>query len=160
MGRRRKPIETQVGNLTVFTTQNRLNEEKVIKTGKNQLKKPPEWLIDDVAKKEWRRLVKELEGIDLIGNLDRNNLCGYCNAFASYVKATKEMEGQDFCIERKTKEGITVIKNPLISTQKLYAEEMRKFASLCGLTVDARLKAAAAKTSKKEEDLRSRFGDI
>lgn len=77
MGRPRKPLTEQRGNLTVITMQTREAEEDSVTTDKNQLKRPPTWLIDNVAKKEWRRIVKELEKINLIGNLDRNNLGGY-----------------------------------------------------------------------------------
>ena len=41
-----------------------------------------------------------------------------------------------------------------------YAEEMRKFASLCGLTIDARLKAAAVKSDKTREAITNKFGNI
>ena len=51
-------------------------------------------------------------------------------------------------------------KNPLIDVQKTYAEEMRKFAALCGLTIDSRLKVAATKTSKQEQDITEQFGGI
>ena len=141
MGRPRKPLTEQRGNLTVITMQTREAEEDSVTTDKNQLKRPPTWLIDNVAKKEWRRIVKELEKINLIGNLDRNNLGGYCNAFANYVKAI-------------------VVKNPMVDIQRTYAEEMRKFASLCGLTIDARLKAAAVKSDKTREAITNKFGNI
>ena len=61
MGRPRKPLTEQRGNLTVITMQTREAEEDSVTTDKNQLKRPPTWLIDNVAKKEWRRIVKELE---------------------------------------------------------------------------------------------------
>ena len=63
MGRPRKPLTEQRGNLTVITMQTREAEEDSVTTDKNQLKRPPTWLIDNVAKKEWRRIVKELEKI-------------------------------------------------------------------------------------------------
>lgn len=160
MGRSRKPIETQRGNLTVITMQNRKKEEQDISTGKNQLKRPPDWLIDDVAKKEWRRIIKELEKINLVGNLDRNNLGGYCNAFANYVKATNILKEQAYYIDRETRNGVIVVKNPMVDIQKTYADEMRRFASLCGLTIDSRLKAAATKTSKSKEEIENKFGVI
>lgn len=160
MGRPRKPIETQRGNLTVYTMQNRAKEEQDATTGKNQLKRPPDWLIDDVAKKEWRRIVKELEKINLVGNLDRNNLGGYCNAFANYVKATNILKEQTYYIDRETRNGIIVVKNPMVDIQKGYAEEMRRFAALCGLTIDSRLKAAATRTSKTQTSIEDKFGVI
>ena len=44
--------------------------------------------------------------------------------------------------------------------QKKYAEEMRKFASLCGMTIDSRLKAAAMKVEKVKDEIKDEFGDI
>lgn len=160
MGRPRKPLEMQRGNLTVVSIEQRRLEEKQAKTGASQLSRPPDWLINDVAVKEWKRIVKELKKINLIGNLDRNSLGGYCNAFANYVKATDILKDQEFYIERKTRTGNIVVKNPMVDIQKGYADEMRRFASLCGLTIDARLKAAAIKTDKVQEDITRKFGNI
>lgn len=160
MGRPRKPLAEQRGNLTVLTMQTRAAEEESVSTGKNQLKRPPDWLIDDVAKKEWRRIVKELEKIGLIGNLDRNNLGGYCNAFANYIKVTNILKEQTYYIDRETRNGVIVVKNPMVDIQRTYADEMRRFASLCGLTIDSRLKAAAVKTDKTREDITKKFGNI
>ena len=149
MGRPRKPLEMQRGNLTVISMERRKNEEKKVKTGSSQLSRPPDWLIDEVAVKEWKRIVKELKKINLIGN-----------AFANYVKATNILRDQTFYIDRETRNGVIVVKNPMVDIQKGYAEEMRRFASLCGLTIDARLKAAAIKTDKTQEDITKKFGNI
>ncbi len=158
MGRGRKPVEMQKGNLTVFDGNKRKKEEESVTVGNEQLKNPPPWLIDNVAKKEWKRLIKELNKIDIVGNLDKNNLAGYCNSFANYQRATKELEEAPFCVQRKTRTGEITVRNPLIDVQKLYAEEMRKFASLCGLTIDSRLKAAVTKTKKEEDTIKEKFG--
>jgi len=160
MARPRKPLEMQKGNLTVITGQKRQAEEESVSTDKNQLKRPPVWLINDEAKKEWRRIVKELNKINLAGNLDRNNLGGYCNAFANYVKTTDILKEQNYYIDRETRTGKIVVTNPMVNIQKGYAEEMRKFASLCGLTIDSRLKAAAIKTNTTEEEIQRQFGNI
>lgn len=160
MGRPRKPLEMQRGNLTVVSIERRRSEEKQATTGSNQLGRPPDWLIDEVAVKEWKRIVKELRKINLVGNLDRNNLGGYCNAFANYVKATSILKDQTFYVERETRTGVIVVKNPMVDIQRNYADEMRRFASLCGLTIDARLKAAAIKTDKTQEEITRKFGNI
>lgn len=160
MGRARKPLDLQKGNLTIVNIERRKSEEKKVKTGSSQLSRPPDWLIDDVAAKEWKRIVKELKKINLIGNLDRNNLGGYCNAFANYVRATNILKDQSYYIDRETRTGVIVVKNPMVDIQRTYAEEMRKFASLCGLTIDARLKAAAVKTDKAQEEITRKFGNI
>jgi P27 family predicted phage terminase small subunit len=148
----------QKGNITLINGAKRRQEEESVTVGKNQLKRAPDWLIDEVAVKEWKRLIKELDKIDIVGNLDKNNLGAYCNAFSRYVKVTEAIAESDFLIEKETRSGPVLVKNPLIDIQKLYADEMRRFASLCGLTIDSRLKAAVTKTSKTENDLKEKFG--
>ena len=94
MGKTRKPIDMQKAHLTLVEKQNRKMEEESVTTGNNQLKTPPKWLINDTAKKEWRRIVKELNKISIVGNLDYANLGGYCNAYANYIKATDILKEQ------------------------------------------------------------------
>lgn len=160
MGRSRKSLDAQTGNLTVDAKERRAAEEQTVATDKDQIQKPPTWLIDSAAKREWKRVVKELDKISLVGNLDKNNLAGYCNAFANYLKVTKLLKDQDYCIERETRTGTIIVKNPLVDIQKSYAEEMRRFASLCGMTIDARLKAAAVKSEAEAENMEKQFGKI
>ncbi|MEZ3435729.1 MAG: phage terminase small subunit P27 family [Lachnospiraceae bacterium] len=158
MSKPRKPIDMQKAHNTILEKRNKKQEEQYVITGNNQLKTPPKWLINDVAKKEWRRIVRELNKIEIIGNLDYANLAGYCNAYANYIKATETFSGQEYCIERETRTGTIVVKNPMVDIQTTYAAEMRRFASLCGLTIDSRLKAAVTKRNKNDEELKERFG--
>lgn len=160
MSRSRKIIDMQKGNLTVSQQLTRKEEEASVTTSRSRLKRPPAWLTDEDAIKEYKRLAKELDKIGIVGNLDINNLAAYCNAYINYLKATDELAGQPFCIERETRTGTMVVKNPLIDIQTNYANEMRKFASLCGLTIDSRLKAAAEKTTKTEDTISQKFGSI
>ena len=44
--------------------------------------------------------------------------------------------------------------------QKMYSEEMRKFASMCGLTIDSRLKAATIAREGIDNEINDEFGDI
>ena len=160
MGKPKKPIDMQKAHLTLGEKQNRRQEEESVVTGNNQLKTPPKWLINDTAKKEWRRIVKELNKIDIVGNLDYANLGGYCNAYANYIKATEILKDQTYYIDRETRTGVIVVKNPMVDIQTNYAAEMRKFAALCGLTIDSRLKAAVTKTEKTEDMIQQKFGNI
>ena len=48
----------------------------------------------------------------------------------------------------------------MVDIQKGYAEEMRRFAALCGLTIDSRLKAGTVKANKQQEEIENRFGAI
>mgnify|MGYP000028356339 FL=1 len=160
MGRRGKPKDMQKAHLTQAEKERREEEERTVSTGNEQLKTPPEWLFNRTAKAEWRRITKELQKIEVVGNLDKANLAGYCNAYAAYRDVTEKLKGEDYCIERETRNGTMIVKNPLLSVQKEYAEEMRKFAALCGMTVDARLKAAVIKVDEKNQEIEDKFGEI
>lgn len=160
MARPKKPVKMQKSHLTQAEKETKAVEELSVTTGNEQLRKPPSWLVDSVAKKEWKRIIKELEEIEIVGNLDYANLAGYCNAYANYIKVSKTLKDENYCIERHTRTGIIIVKNPLIDVQTNYASEMRKFASLCGMTIDSRLKAAVIKTEKTEDAINQRFGDI
>ena len=160
MSRNRKPLELQSKHLTNAEKLQKEEEEDLLVLGKEQLQDPPDWLINDVAINEFKRIVKEIDKIDVIGNLDINNLGGYCNSYALYLKSTEELKGKSLMIRKMTKNGPITIKNPLIEIQKNYADEMRKFASLCGMTIDSRLKVATIKTTKQQEDIIDEFGDI
>lgn len=160
MGRQRKVVNMQSAHLTQKEKQKKKQQEREIITGNEDLAKPPTWLLNADAKKEWKRVTEELKKIELIGNLDYANLACYCNAYANYIKVTRQLKKEPYCIERETRTGTIVVKNPLISIQMNYAAEMRKFAGLCGMTIDSRLKAAVQKVDKKEEKLEQKFGAI
>lgn len=149
MGRARKPLAAQKGDLTVAKKVEMQQVEAAVTTGSEQLNRPPSWLIDKVAKAEWKRVVKELANIGIIGNLDLNNIAGYCNAYSLYRQAISAVAQPDFVFDKDS-----------VDVMKKYADEMRRFAALCGLTVDSRLKAGAYLTGKKEEDITEKFGDI
>ena len=74
MGRSRKPLAMQTGNLTKEIKEQKQNEEEIITTGNENLKKPPAWLIDKVAKNEFKRLTEEFDKVNMVGNLDLNNI--------------------------------------------------------------------------------------
>lgn len=160
MARQRKVVSMQTAHLTKAEKQRKQQEESEIVTGNGDLEKPPTWLINADAKKEWKRITAELKEIEAVGNLDYANLAGYCNAYANYIEVTKQLKKEPYCIERETRTGTIVVKNPLIDIQTNYAAEMRRFAGLCGMTIDSRLKAAVKKVDKKEEKLESKFGAI
>ena len=160
MARQRKVVDMQAAHLTKKEKQKKKAEEREVDTGNEDLEKPPTWLLDANAKKEWERIVAELKKIELVGNLDYVNLACYCNAYANYVKVSRKLKKEQYCIERETRTGTIVVKNPLVDIQTNYAAEMRKFAGLCGMTIDSRLKAAVQKIDRKEEKLEKKFGAI
>lgn len=161
MGRSRKPLSAQTQCITRADKERRKLEEKAIETGKDQLLTPPDWLTNVRAVKEWKRITRELLRLDVIGNLDIDALGCYCNALAAYIETTKELEGQPILVEKELSSGaIQMVPNPLYEAQRQHATEMRRFGALCGITLDSRLKAAAIKTAKVEDEITQEFGVI
>lgn len=161
MSRAKKPLAMQKGNLTVEQQNKMIAAEETIKIGKEHLSKAPSWLRDNVAKKEFERIVKEFDKVEIVGNLDINNIGGYCNAFSDYVETTKLLKKSSKIVKKTSAQGYEMdAPNPLIKLQKEYAKEMREFARTCGLTIDSRLKVAVVQTTKTEEEIDSKFGDI
>ena len=147
MGRSRKPLEMQKGNLTIEQKVTLEQAEEMVSVGKEQLTKPPTWLVDKIAKAEFKRVVKEMEKVQIFGNLDVNNLACYCNAFSMYRSVlimVKEYPAD----------------KDLADILKKHADEMRKFAALCGLTIDSRLKLGTNMSEQKDNEIGKRFGDI
>lgn len=162
MSNRRKPVSLQKGHLTVVTQQQRQQEEQAVKTRTDEIVSPPDWLVDKIAADEWKRILPQLLDIDIVGNLDLSSIAGYCNAYANYRRATDRLKVEPLVYNFTDKDsGIAHHReNPTVKVQTVAAAEMRKFAALCGLTIDSRLKAAATKTIKKSEELEDEFGVI
>lgn len=154
----RKPLALQRGDLTVVKKQELKQQEESVKTDHDEIMTPPAWLENAVAIEEWNRVVPQLLEIDVVGNLDRTSIGGYCNAYARWIKASKELEKMPLAYVDKAT-GRTKA-NPYIDIQIKYAQEMRKFAEQCGLTISSRLKAAATKTKQQENNIEQVFGVI
>ena len=151
----------QKGHLTVEQQLIKQEKEQLIAVGKNDLETAPDWLINDTARAEFARLVREFEKIDIIGNLDVNNLGAYCNAYAFYLNATELLKQEELVIIKPLPNGSKQrIENPLIKIQKNYADEMRKFGAKFGLDINSRLKSASEKIDKQENEVNQEFGDI
>ena len=155
MARPRKPLELQTGNLTVEQRKQKELEESLVKAKEDNIRIPT-WLKDKTAKKEFNRIATEMKELNIITNLDVNNLAGYCESFSNYIKATTKLNIQK-CMPNGS---YTYVENPLIKIQKLYAEEMRKFAGLVGLTIDSRLRFASIKAKEIKNEIEDEFGDI
>ncbi|MBQ3471366.1 MAG: P27 family phage terminase small subunit [Clostridia bacterium] len=92
MGRGRKPVEMQKKHLTQAEKTDAVRIEETIIVGNEQLAVPPKWLINKMAKDEFKRIVAEFEKINIVGNLDLNNIAGYCYAYAMERKTTTQLK--------------------------------------------------------------------
>lgn len=160
MARPKKPLAFQKGNLTTGTKLKKERAEALVSVvSSTALLKPPSWLLDEIAIKEYKRVVKEIVKLGILNNLDINNLGAYCNAYSLYLKATEELKTQPLTIVKELPNGCSnIVENPLIKIQKTYANEMRSFANLAGLTLDGKLKMGSQKVVEEKDELKKIFG--
>lgn len=160
MGRNRKPLALKQGHLTQEQIIKEQLKQGLVECSSKNIK-IPSWVKDDFAKKEFKKLSKLLEEIGIISELDINNLAGYCVSYSRYVQATNELQGKALTVTKHLPNGsYTEVENPLVKISKTYADEMRKFAGLVGLTLDSRMKVADTLLQKQEDEMTNEFGDI
>ena len=148
-------VSLQAENLTLATKDRRAYEEGLAASGKASIKKVPKsLLVDDIAVAEYKRVLKDLLRIDIIGDLDRSNLIVYCNAFSGYVRACEEMQQPDF-------DPIVANRpSPWYSIRDQERKAMEAAGKALGMSVSSRLSVVAKKADQQEEALKRAFGDI
>ena len=94
----------------------------------------PEWLLSE-AKREWSRIVPELQRLDLLTKVDRAALASYCQWWARWVEAEKELElwGLTFT----TPNGY-IQQRPEVSIAQKASDKCRAFLTEFGLTPASR----------------------
>lgn len=139
-GRKPKPVELRVieGN----------REHRPIP----QIPKPrakwipaPRWLSKN-AKKEWRRISRELYTLGLLTIIDRVALEAYCQCYAKWKEAEEKAELAVF----KTESGY-VGPNPFINIALKYAKELRAFLMEFGMTPSSRTRLSIDEGAEEDQ---------
>lgn len=108
----------------------------------------PSWLEEE-AKKEWKRLSKQMEQLGILTQVDMTAFAGYCQAYARWKDA------EEFI----TKHG-TIVKTPSgywqqvpqVSIAQTYLKIMIKFCEQFGLTPSSRSRIVSSEGDNKESD--------
>ena len=103
-------------------------------TPEKKAPKYPSWL-DGEAKKEWRRLVKQLEDLGLLTQVDMAAFAGYCQAYARWKEAEEFISKHGTIV--KTPSGYWQ-QVPQVSIAQTYLKIMHKFCEQFGLTPSSR----------------------
>lgn len=134
--------------------------EGMAPTSKNTtLKKVPvDFLRDNCAVQQYKRLAKILSKSGLIGNADKDNLIAYCNAWSVYIETQKAMDDPGSRFDDPEIEGKRQDRLFRKNTQAL--KTMSTFGNKLGMSVSARLQKGAAIVKQKQEEVEERFGAI
>lgn len=113
---------------------------------------PPPHLCDE-AKVEWGRVASMLYALRLLSEADIAALAAYCQAWATFKRATEALEvmskGDPLTkgLLIKTTNG-NAIQNPLLGIANKAAADMVRFAAEFGLTPSARARLSSASNEK------------
>ena len=108
--------------------------------------------LDTEARKEWRRIVPELEQLGLLTILDRAALALYCQAWSRWVRASREIDENGEILESKNGKPV---QSPWISLRNRAGQDMHKFLAEFGMTPSSRTRVTA---TRKPLDQSNPFG--
>lgn len=111
--------------------------------------KPPTWLSAEAAR-EWRRVAPGLTRLDLLKPEDRASLATYCETWAMFVLAQRDVarNGLTLVQTTTTREGATIEKpvaNPAVAIARAASRDLRAWAGQFGLSpaAESNVKGAA-----------------
>ena len=104
----------------------------------------PVWL-DLQAKREWARIVPQLDRLGLLTQLDRAALAAYCQTYSRWVKAEKILQVEGYTCE--TEKGYVMARPEVAIANKALAT-LKGYCTEFGLTPSAR---GRMHTGAKEE---------
>lgn len=111
--------------------------------------------LDDLAKKEWKRMAKELHQLGLLTNIDITALAAYCASYSLWVSAMLQIQKHGVLI--KAQSGFPM-QSPYLQIANKAQGEMRKWLVEFGMTPSSRagLKVDKPKSKSKTQSFRDR----
>ena len=107
----------------------------------------PKWLEPE-AKKEWRRLAKQMEAIGILTEVDMAAFAGYCQAYARWKEAEEFITQHGDMV--RTPNGY-LQQVPQVSIAQTNLKIMLKFCEQFGLTPSARSRMVGEENGAEKE---------
>ena len=117
---------------------------------------PPDELNGD-AKREWIRVVPELDRLGMLTTIDRTALSAYCQAFGRWMQAERklaQMAAREPVFEGmliKTTNG-NMIQNPIVGIANKAMADVMRYCVEFGMTPSARSRIAATPRAAEEDE--------
>jgi P27 family predicted phage terminase small subunit len=130
--RGRKPIPTKIHILKGNPGQRRLNDKEP---------KPVECIprcpteLDDIAKKEWKRITKVLYDCGLVTEIDRPGLASFCQVYSRWIQAEQKIQQEGMIIDSPN--GYPIL-SPYLGIANRAIDQMGKALTEFGMTPAAR----------------------
>lgn len=130
-GRRLKPLDQLKGNIGAEEREAREKAENEMQKLIDLPEKPPSYL-PTYGKKLWKSIVPQLKTLESIKQLDQTTPEQMCVFYDCWIRATHDIKENGFSIDGR--------KNPAYNVLSDSGQQMRKCASLLGLTFDSRMR--------------------
>lgn len=109
----------------------------------------PSWLEND-AKKEWRRMAKQMEHLGTLTEIDMAAFAGYCQAYARWKEAEEFITKHGAIV--KTPSGYWQ-QVPQVSIAQTYLKIMNKFCEQFGLTPSSRSRIITDSNDNEDDQM-------
>ncbi|MBF6135864.1 phage terminase small subunit P27 family [Nocardia otitidiscaviarum] len=118
--------------------------------------KPPTWLSREAAA-EWKRVVPGLARLDLLKEEDRAALAAYCETWATWVSAIRDVRRNGLTVENHSTrkdgtESTWVTKNPAVAVAETASQQLRAWCHEFGLTPSAEARVSRGGGDDGDED--------
>lgn len=109
----------------------------------------PAWLAPE-AKKEWRRMSRQMENLGVLTQVDAAAFAGYCQAYARWKEAEEFISKHGTIF--KTPSGY-IQQVPQVSVAQTYLKIMRDFCSEFGLTPSSRSRITTNAATESDDPM-------
>ena len=99
-------------------------------------KRPPDWLNEE-AKKEWKKIIKDISDFDLFTSADENLICTYCITMAQYKRS---------------------VLNCIIDDSMKLSKILITLSDKLGLSPNGRARLAVKKVNEEKDEIEEKFG--
>lgn len=152
-GRPRKMVEVSTGKIGKDVRAERQKQESQLKLGRNDL--TPPIFLDFQGRKEFKRVIRAAEKIDILDDLDMTVLAIYAHAWENYMKCAEYIKEHGVVEIRTNKFGEYEAVSSYVHAQEKYVKQIMQCSSKLGLATTDRLKLIVP--TKKEEEPENKF---
>jgi len=93
------------------------------------------------ARKEWRRIVKDLAALGLLTRIDRAALAAYCDAYGRWLEANLGLQKHGMLV--KGRMAGEPVRSPFLAIINQSLEQMKSFLIEFGMTPSSRSRVSA-----------------
>lgn len=127
------------------------NEEK-LKGSSDKIHIVPKWLCKD-AKKEYKKLIKEMSNTNVLTNIDIPVVAICADAYVKMQQANKVLLDEGILVEYTNKSGATNLnKHPALEVYGKYNDIYKKYLSEIGLSPSSRAKLSLINYEQEQDD--------